>query len=355
MALIGCGRIGTKKHLEAYVRNSDVVELVAVCDLIEDRAKRCADVYEERVGRRPEVSTDADEIFKRSDIDAVSIATDSGSHYELSMRALESSKHVLVEKPMALSTKHMDDMIELSKRKDLRLGVCFQNRFNPPVRALRKKIESKSFGRIFYGVASIRWNRNEDYYRQAGWRGRWKSDGGVLMNQSTHAIDILQWMLGGEVEEVNAHLENFNHPYIEAEDFGIAWIKFKNGAVGIVEGTSVVYPRNYEETLHVFGEKGSAGLGGIAMNRITLWRFEGEENHPFMHLPDPDTVYGEGHVPLLRDFYESIRDGRDPAVPGEEGRKAVDIVLAIYKSHLEGKPVSFPFEFSAWEMEGLRW
>ena len=341
--------------MEALSENSDLFDLIVVCDLIEDKAMNFARKYEEKVGKKAEVTTRAEDVFSRQDVDAVVVATDSGSHYELTVRALESGKHVLVEKPMALSTRHMDHMIELSRRKNLKLAVSFQNRFNPPVRELRKKIDEGAFGRIFYGVASIRWNRNEDYYKQADWRGTWRNDGGVLMNQSTHNIDLLQWMLGGEVEEVIGRLENFNHPYIEAEDFGVGIVKFKNGAVGIIEGTSVVYPRNLEETLSIFGERGTVKLGGLAVNRIEVWRFEGEESHPMMNLPDPDTVYGYGHIPLYRDFYESIEEDRDPAVPGEEGRKAVDIVLAIYKSHLEKRPVKFPFEFSAWEMEGTRW
>ena len=341
--------------MEALSENSDLFDLIVVCDLIEDKAMNFARKYEEKVGKKVEVTTRAEDVFSREDVDAVVVATSSGSHYELTVRALESGKHVLVEKPMALSTKHMDHMIELSRRKNLKLAVSFQNRFNPPVRELRKKVEEGAFGKIFYGVASIRWNRNEDYYKQADWRGTWRNDGGVLMNQSTHNIDLLQWMLGGEVEEVIGRLENFNHPYIEAEDFGVGIVKFKNGAVGIIEGTSVVYPRNLEETLSIFGERGTVKLGGIAVNRIEVWRFEGEESHPMMNLPDPDTVYGYGHIPLYKDFYESIEKDRDPAIPGEEGRKAVDIVLAIYKSHLEKRPVKFPFEFSAWEMEGTRW
>ncbi len=311
--------------------------------------------YAERSGVKPEITTSAEDFFKREDVDAVVIATSSGSHYKLVVAALESGKHVLVEKPMALSTKHMDHMVELSRKKNLKLAVSFQNRFNPPVIELRKKVEGGAFGRIFYGVASIRWNRNEDYYKQADWRGKWKSDGGVLMNQSTHNIDLLQWMLGGDVEEVIGKLENFNHPYIEVEDFGSAIVKFKNGAVGIIEGTSVVFPKNLEETLSIFGEKGTVRLGGLAVNRIEVWRFEGEDSHPMMNLPDPDTVYGYGHVPLYRDFYEAIDQDRDPAIPGEEGRKAVNIVLAIYKSHLTGRPVKFPFEFSAWDMEEVSW
>ena len=346
IAVIGCGRIAHKSHSKAIIENSDVIECIAACDLIEDKARNFAQLIENAGLAAPEVSTDHREILKRSDIDAVVIATESGKHYRLTMETLEAGKHVLVEKPMALSTKHMDEMIELSRRKNLKLGVCFQNRFNPPVQELKKKIDSGAFGRIFYGVIQVRWNRNEDYYKMAPWRGTWEMDGGVLMNQSTHGIDLLQWMLGGEVEEIYGTIANFNHPYIEAEDFGAAILKFKNGAIGIIEATSTVYPKNLEEKLSIFGEHGTVVIGGLAVNRIETWRFPGENTHPFMNLPDPETVYGHGHIPLYKDFYEAIANDRDPYIPGEEGRKAVNIVLGIYKSWHEKAPVKMPFEFS---------
>lgn len=349
IALIGCGRIATKKHTEALIQNQDVFNVVSVCDIVKEKAENCANILEKRLEKKIEIETDYKKLLKRQDIDVVAIATDSGSHYEISMESLIEGKHVLVEKPMALSTKHMNEMIKLSNEKNLKLGVCFQNRFNPPIQELRKKVEENAFGKIHYGVATIRWNRNEEYYKQASWRGTWEKDGGALMNQCTHNIDLLQWMLGGEIEEVYGITKNFNHPYIEAEDFGAAIIKFKDGKVGIIEGTTSIYPKNLHEKLSIFGEKGTVIIGGLAVNRIEEWRFEGEEGHPFMNLPDPDTVYGFGHVPLYRDFYESIIKDRKPYISGEEGKKAVEIVLAIYKSALEGKPVNFPFEFSTYE------
>ncbi|MBT1248110.1 MULTISPECIES: Gfo/Idh/MocA family oxidoreductase [unclassified Thermosipho (in: thermotogales)] len=353
MALIGCGRIGTKKHIEALIQNSDRIETVVLCDIERERAEKCAEIIEKRIGRKPEVEKDYVKILKRGDIDAVAIATESGKHYEITMEALTNNKHVLVEKPIALSTKHADEMIELAKKKNLKLEVCFQNRFNPPIQELRKKVEEGAFGKIHYGVATIRWNRNEEYYKQASWRGTWAQDGGALMNQCTHNIDLLQWMLGGEIEEVYGIIKNFNHPYIEAEDFGGAIVKFKDGKVGIIEGTTTIYPRNLHEKLGIFGEKGTVVIGGLAVNRIEEWRFEGEEGHPFMNLPDPDTVYGFGHVPLYKDFYEAIEKDRKPYISGEDGKKAVEIVLAIYKSALEGKPVKFPFNFSTNDMKGV--
>jgi len=373
-ALIGCGRIGTKKHIEAFAANSDLIDLVAVCDLVPEKAERAAEEYmkrreislnrgdEERIRekdetqngqnkfssspafkpdlQRPRVISDYKELFS-SQIDFVTIATESGNHYKNTIDFLSAGKHVLVEKPMALASEHMDRMIALSREKKLKLAVCVQNRFNPPVQELRKAIDSGKFGRVFTATARILWNRNEEYYKQASWRGTWAMDGGTIMNQCAHNIDLLQWMLGGEVQEIFAMTENYNHPYIETEDFGAAIVRFKNGSIGIIEGTANVYPRNLEETLSVFGEKGTVVLGGLAVNKIQTWKFEGEESHPFMDLPDPDTVYGSGHITVFKDFARAIIDDREPFVNGEEGKKSVEIILGIYKSAREGVPVKF--------------
>jgi len=373
-ALIGCGRIGTKKHIEAFAANSDLIDLVAVCDLVPEKAERAAEEYmkiqeislargdEERIRekdetqngqsrlssspasepdlQRPRVISDYKELLS-SQIDFVTIATESGNHYRNTIDFLKAAKHVLVEKPMALSSEHMDEMIALSREKNLKLAVCVQNRFNPPVQELRKAVDSGKFGRVFTATARILWNRNEEYYKQASWRGTWAMDGGTIMNQCAHNIDLLQWMLGGEVQEVFAMTENYNHPYIETEDFGAAIVRFKNGSIGIIEGTANVYPRNLEETLSVFGEKGTVVLGGLAVNKIQTWRFEGEDSHPLMDLPDPDTVYGSGHITAFEDFAKSIIEDREPFVNGEEGKKSVEIILGIYKSAREGKPVKF--------------
>ena len=373
-ALIGCGRIGTKKHIEAFAANSDLIDLVAVCDLVPEKAERAAEEYmkrreislnrgdEERIRekdetqngqsrlpsspaskpdlQRPRVISDYKELFS-SQIDFVTIATESGNHYKNTIDFLSAGKHVLVEKPMALSLEHMDQMIALSREKNLKLAVCVQNRFNPPVQELRKAIDSGKFGRVFTATARILWNRNEEYYKQASWRGTWAMDGGTIMNQCAHNIDLLQWMLGGEVQEIFAMTENYKHPYIETEDFGAAIVRFKNGSIGIIEGTANVYPRNLEETLSVFGEKGTVVLGGLAVNKIQTWKFEGEESHPFMDLPDPDTVYGSGHITAFKDFARAIIDDREPFVNGEEGKKSVEIILGIYKSAREGIPVKF--------------
>lgn len=350
--LIGCGRIATKKHVEAIINNKDAVELAAVCDPIEERALNVAGLIEAAGMKRPAVFTDHKKLLEE-ELDFVAIATESGYHHDIAVDAMNSGKHVLVEKPMALSTEDAEEMCSLAEKKSLNLAVCFQNRFNPPVRELKKKIDSGAFGKLFHAHIAVRWNRNRAYYDQAKWRGTWALDGGVLSNQSTHGIDLLQWILGGKMKEVYGHVANLNHPYIEAEDLGLAIVKFENGAAGMIEGTSNVYPKNLEETLSVFGEKGTVVIGGLATNRILTWKFEGEDGHPFMELPDPDTVYGSGHIPLYRDFADSIIEKREPGITGREGKKALEIILGIYQSSFQGRPVEFPIGFSTDRMPRL--
>ena len=340
-ALIGCGRIGTKKHLEAYANNKNEIELAYCCDLEKKKAESAAKKYYELSGLKTEAVRGYDGILD-SDIDFVSIATETGSHYQVTVDFLNAGKHVLVEKPMALDTKHLDHMVDLAREKDLKLGVCLQNRFNLPIQELKKKIDEGAFGRIYNATARILWNRNENYYNQASWRGTWEMDGGTLMNQCAHNIDLLQWILGGDVDTVYGVIRNFDHPYIETEDFGVGILKFRNGSIGLIEGTADVYPRNLEETISVFGEKGTVVIGGLAVNKILTWRFEGEEEHPLMHSGDPDTVYGNGHTALFKDYAKALAGGGEPYITGEQGRVEDEIVLAIYKSTVEKREIKFP-------------
>jgi len=339
VALIGCGRIAKKSHTEAIIANQDLIDCAYVCDLIEDNAHEFASKIVSNTETEPVITNNYRKLLSDPNLDAVVIATESGKHFKIAIDALNAGKHVLVEKPMALSTEHLSLMINKAREKNLKLAVCHQNRLNPPVQEVRKKIESGDFGKILYGAIQIRWSRNENYYKQAPWRGTWEMDGGALMNQSIHGIDLLQWMLGEDVEEVYGVISNMKHPYIEAEDFGTAILKFKNGVIGIIEATTNIYPKNLEEKLSIFGEKGTVIIGGLAVNRIETWNFPNESSHPFMNLSDPETVYGHSHIAIYRDFAESITNDKEPYINGEEGRKAVDIVLAIYKSFKEKRAV----------------
>ncbi|ADK16454.1 gfo/Idh/MocA family oxidoreductase [Clostridium autoethanogenum] len=357
-AILGCGRI-SYKHVEALAANKDEAVLVAVCDLVEEKAEQRKNEYIEKVGdAKVAVYTDYKKMLEEQDIDVVTIATESGYHPEIAMYCMNDKKHVICEKPMALSIKDADDMIECSKKNNVKLCVSHQNRFNKPVQQLRSAVEENRFGRLVNGTARILWNRNMGYYHQAPWRGTWKLDGGTLMNQCIHNIDLLQWMMGGEIDTVYAQCDTFLRD-IEAEDFGAIVIRFKNGAIGIVEGTACVYPKNLEETLSVFGEKGTVCIGGLAVNKIETWNFEDHKDLDDKILKsqegDPDTVYGFGHIPLFKDMIDAINNNRKPLIDGEEGKKGMSIILAAYKSRLTGMPVKFPMgDFSTMDMVGVK-
>ncbi|OAA94563.1 Gfo/Idh/MocA family protein [Clostridium coskatii] len=357
-AILGCGRI-SYKHVEALAANKDEAVLVAVCDLVEEKAEQRKNEYIEKVGdAKVAVYTDYKKMLEEQDIDVVTIATESGYHPEIAMYCMNDKKHVICEKPMALSIKDADDMIECSKKNNVKLCVSHQNRFNKPVQQLRSAVEENRFGRLVNGTARILWNRNMGYYHQAPWRGTWKLDGGTLMNQCIHNIDLLQWMMGGEIDTVYAQCDTFLRD-IEAEDFGAIVIRFKNGAIGIVEGTACVYPKNLEETLSVFGEKGTVCIGGLAVNKIETWNFEDHKDLDDEILKsqegDPDTVYGFGHIPLFKDMIDAINNNRKPLIDGEEGKKGMSIILAAYKSRLTGMPVKFPMgDFSTMDMVGVK-
>jgi predicted dehydrogenase len=260
---------------------------------------------------------------------------------------------------MALSTSDAQEMIDCAKKNNKKLAVCFQNRFNAPIQKLREAYEKNRFGRVLHGMVQIRWNRNEAYYAEAPWRGTWEQDGGTLMNQCTHGIDLLQWMMGEDAVRVQAQTRRFLRP-IEAEDFGCAIVEFSSGAVGIIEGTADVYPKNLNETLSIFGEKGTVVIGGLAVNKMETWRFSDAESigdtedkvlNP--NEKDPPTVYGFGHTALFADFIDAIEKDREPLISGEKGKKALDIILAIYESQKTGKAVDLPNNFSTMDMKNV--
>lgn len=358
-AIIGCGRI-SYKHIEAIVSNFEEIELVSLCDVEKEKAEVRKKEYAEKIGKEVSISVyeDYKKMLDNEEIDVVSIATESGYHPEIAIDTMNKGKHVIVEKPMALSIVDADRMIKAAKDNNVKLCVSHQNRFNKSIHMLREAVEKDRFGRIINGTARILWNRNMGYYTQAPWRGTWKLDGGTLMNQCIHNIDLLQWMLGGEVDTVYSQCDTFLRD-IEAEDFGAVVLRFKNGAIGIIEGSACVYPQNLEETLSIFGEKGTVCIGGIAVNKIENWRFgddlDNEEDIIKSQEGDPDSVYGFGHIPLYKDMIDAINENREPLINGEEGKKGMSIILAAYKSRKTGLPVKFPLDsFSTLEMEGIK-
>jgi predicted dehydrogenase len=276
------------------------------------------------------IYADYRQMLKESDVDAVSICTESGYHAEHALGAMREGKHALVEKPIALSVADADEMIAEAKTRGLTLCVSHQNRFNPPVQALKAAIDEGRFGKLVNGTVRILWNRGDEYYRQAPWRGTRALDGGCLMNQCIHGIDLLLWMMGSEVATVKAETGTFLHD-IEMEDYGAFIIRFGNGALGLVEGSVCVYPRNLEETLSIFGEKGTVVIGGMAVNEVKTWDFADGSEYDEAIKSDIENVYGHGHTPLYADFIAAIREHRLPLVTGEEGKKAMAVVLSAYE------------------------
>ncbi|QEN05627.1 Gfo/Idh/MocA family oxidoreductase [Thiospirochaeta perfilievii] len=359
VAIIGCGRI-SYKHIEGFISVKDRVDVVALCDpsmdKMNDRVKQYSSVVS---GSDVKCFTSYKEMLSSVDLDFVTIATESGTHRDITIDCLNAGVNVIVEKPMALSTKDADDMIECAKKNGLKLAVCFQNRFNGPIVKTREAFEKGRLGKLLHSSVQVRWNRNIDYYSQADWRGTWDIDGGTLMNQCTHGIDLLQWMNNSDVVKVHGVTRRFQRP-IEAEDFGCAILEFADGSVGIVEGTANVYPKNLNESLSLFGTDGTVVIGGLAVNKFETWRLadsdkvgDTEDKVIDPNAKDPDSVYGKGHGALFADFIDALDNNREPLTNGAESKKALEIILAIYKSQKEGKPVELPIDFATTEMKGV--
>jgi predicted dehydrogenase len=331
--LIGCGRVA-HYHARALAKLDDA-ELVIVCDIVPERADEYARLY------GGEAVYDYRRVLERSDVDVVCIATPSGGHPAIGIDAARAGKHVVVEKPIGLTLTEIDALIEACDDAGVKLCAVHQNRFNPPIRRLRKALDQGRFGRLSHAAVAVRWNRDQDYYEQAEWRGTWVEDGGALMNQSVHGIDLLRWM-AGEPDSLGAFTAT-QFRSIETEDVGVAAIRFKSGALGVIEASNNVYPSNWEETLTIFGEHGSVSIGGVAVNRVERWEFsDGSNGQDLVDEPDPASVYGSGHGPLLEAMINAIRTDGAPPVTGQHGRAAVELVLAIYRSQETGNMIRFP-------------
>lgn len=341
-ALIGCGRI-SPNHIAAAKKNN--LEFVGMCDIDDKMLYDKAAKFDLKVIRQ---YSDYHRMLEAEKPELVAIATESGKHAAIALDCIEAGCHLIIEKPIALSIADADAIIDAAEKKGVKVCASHQNRFNKSIQKIREAVEKNRFGRMFYGTAHIRWCRDWEYYSRAKWRGTWEQDGGALMNQCIHNIDLLRWMMGDEVDEVIGMTDRLNHPYIEAEDLGVALVKFKNGAYGIIEGTTDLYPRNLEETLYLFGEKGTVKAGGQSVNKIEEWRFSDALDEPETVIKkfaeNPPNVYGFGHTPLYADMIDAIRNNREPYVNAEAGKRALELVLAIYKSAAEGKAIKFPLD-----------
>ncbi|MBQ9778096.1 MAG: Gfo/Idh/MocA family oxidoreductase, partial [Clostridia bacterium] len=284
-------------------------------------------------------------IAEHPELQLIAIATSSGAHAEIALYCIDHGINVIIEKPMAMNIADAEEIIRRSEAKGVVVSACHQNRFNIAIQKMRKALEAGRFGKLSHGSIHVRWNRNKNYYEQAPWRGTWAEDGGCLMNQCIHGIDLLRWMMGDEVDTVYGVTCQQQHDYLECEDIGMAVVKFKNGAVATIEGTTNVYPKNLEETLFLFGENGTVKIGGKSTNNIDVWDFadETEADAANKGLEEATSnVYGNGHTSLYADVIDAIKTGRKPYVDAVAGRNALEMVLAVYKSAASGAPVQLP-------------
>ncbi|WP_026679205.1 Gfo/Idh/MocA family protein [Fictibacillus gelatini] len=329
-AIVGCGHIA-KKHARAIERCKGA-RLVAVCDTIPENM----DVYQQTYDATPYTKTE--ELLDDPRIDAVSICTPSGLHAKLAMLAAGRKKHVIVEKPMALCLKDAEDMIAAAKLNQVKLAVVHPNRFRPAISELKRVVEEGWLGKISHINATVRWNRNQAYYDQATWRGTRSLDGGVLMNQAIHNLDLMLWLAGNAVEVFSMCDTRIRE--IEAEDVAVGVVKFESGALGVIEAATTIYPENYEESISLFGEYGSIKIGGKSATKIEHWSVKNIDEKTITERIEHFPQQKSGHEVIIEDMMKAIKDDRPPVVSGEDGLSALRFVLALYESAAIKQPVN---------------
>ena len=335
IALVGCGRI-SKNHFDA-IRKVDGLRLSAVSDSVEERARATGE--EQGV---PWFTSYA-ELLKSGDADIVAICTPSGLHSSQGIAAARAGKHVVTEKPMAITLEQADALVEATDTAGVKLFVVKQNRLNPSVQLLKRAVDKGRFGRIYLANTTVRWNRPQEYYDAAPWRGTWEFDGGAFMNQASHYVDLIQWLVG-PVESVVAKTATQARK-IEAEDSGVAVLKFRNGAIGVIEVNVLTYPRNWEGSISIIGERGSAKIGGTAVNKVEHWSFadyDDDDKLIEVATTNPPSVYGFGHEGYYRNVLSVLRGEAEPETDGRAGRKSLELILGIYQSAKTGRDVPLP-------------
>lgn len=334
-ALMGCGRIA-KRHSELLgYKQIEGATLACVCDLDIEKARTIGEKF------GVPYYTDAHQMMAEQKPDVVTILTESGRHAEHVIALAPYGKHLIVEKPMALTVADADKMIAACKAANIRLFVVKQNRFNVPVTKLREALEAGRFGKLVMGTVRVRWSRDQSYYAQDSWRGTWRFDGGVLTNQASHHVDLLEWMMG-PVRSVFAKTSTALVD-IEAEDTAVVVLEFMNGALGIIEATTAVRPKDLEGSISLLGERGAVEIGGFAVNKLKVWNFldagPGDADVIETHSVNPPNVYGFGHQAYYEHVVDAISNDRQYVIDGEAGRRSLQLINAIYESVETGKPV----------------
>jgi len=336
IGLIGCGRI-SKNHLDAVTQIPEA-EFVAASDIREEKMQAVAENYGIK-----NLYTNYREMLEKENLNLVSICTPSGLHPQMGIEVANHKINVLTEKPMATNIEAADDLIRACDQNNVKLFVVKQNRLNSTMQLLKRAIDKGRFGRIYLAESNVFWQRPQAYYDAEKWRGTWEFDGGAFMNQASHYVDALYWLLGN-VDSVMAYTATMARR-IEAEDTGCAILHFRNGLIATINVTMLTYPKNFEGSITIIGEKGTVKIGGVAVNKIEKWEFEDYDDDDRIAQDanyQPPNVYGFGHNPYYRNVIDVLLGKDVPSTDGRDGRKSVEIIQAIYRSAKTGKRVSLP-------------
>ncbi len=338
-ALVGCGRIAAN-HIKAIAAHADRCELVDVCDIDPAAAGQAAS----QTGARPFHCLSA--MLERSNADAVIVATPSGLHPEHAVAIAAAGRHVITEKPMATRWEDGKRMVAACDAAGVRMFVVKQNRRNATLQLLKRAVEHKRFGRIYMVNLNVFWTRPDAYYNSARWRGTWEFDGGAFMNQASHYVDLLDWIIG-PVESLQAYTATLARD-IEVEDTGVISLRWRNGALGSVNVTMLTYPRNLEGSITILGESGTVRIGGVAVNHIEQWEFA-TPHEDDLKVRDAsyqtESVYGFGHLHYYDNVIKVLRGEAEPETDGREGLKSLEVLIAAYMSARDGRRVALPLEY----------
>ena len=335
VGLVGCGRI-SKNHFEALAK-VDGLTLAAVADVDVERARAAGGAH------GVPAFASLEEMLRDAPLDLVSICTPSGLHAAQGVQVARAGKHVLTEKPMSISLAQADELIRATDDAGVHLFVVKQNRLNPPIQLLRRAVDKGRFGRIYMANVTVRWQRPQEYYDAEPWRGTWEFDGGAITNQASHYVDLMQWLVG-PVESVMAKTAT-QARRIEAEDSGVGIMRFRSGALGVIEVNVLTYPRNLEGSITILGEKGSVKIGGTAVNRVEHWQFADYDDDDKLvdsANTSPPTVYGFGHEGYYRNVLAVLRGEAKAETDGRAGRKSLELILGMYESAKTGREVPIP-------------
>jgi UDP-N-acetyl-2-amino-2-deoxyglucuronate dehydrogenase len=338
IAIIGCGRI-SKNHFGSIEKHKDDLELTAICDIDHEVLKQHEEQY------RVKGYLSLEETLQNEELDLVVICTPSGVHPEQAVMAAKYGVHAMTEKPMAT---HWQDGVRMVKACDVAgvyLFVIKQNRGNSTLQLLKRAVEERRFGKIHMVHLNVFWTRPQEYYDQAEWRGTWEFDGGAFMNQASHYVDLLDWLIG-PVDKVQAMMTTTRD--IEVEDTGVLNVRWRNGALGSMSVTMLTYPRNLEGSIAILGEKGTVRIGGVAVNDIQHWEFDEPKEYD-QQIQDANyqttSVYGFGHPLYYKNVIDVLRGDAEPETDGREGLKSLELLIAAYLSARDGKTVSLPLEY----------